>query len=117
LTGLEEKLVHLDIGRQGAGTNCVRVVEGRISAKGASRDWLEKSALQLVFCARHDKRQRRKNRESDRSVSHGLRIKRIGDVICFTEPQRERQHDGLPDACKDGVGQWVSIVKGHWSRV
>ena len=85
-------------------------MQRRIAGKNALRDRIEETALQFVLRAGRFERERGEDGELERRIGGSLVVKRIGDVGCLAEPERQGKHDGLADFFDDGVGEPRRIV-------
>ena len=88
----EEKLDHLDVGRQRAGMQRVGIGEIGIAAEQALDHGRDEAPLEQVLGLRLFQRQRGKQRQVDGAVGGGARIQRIDDVVGLAEPERQPDH-------------------------
>ncbi len=107
----EEKLDHLDIGRQFAGMQRIGIGQIGIATEQAIDDRRDEAALQQIGGLWLFQRQRGKQRQIDAPIRDGTGIKRVDDVVGLAEPERQPDHQISSDVANDilrhrlGIGE------------
>ena len=116
----EEKLDHLDIGRQRTRMQRIGISEIGIAAEQSLDHWRDEAPLKQIRRLRFFQRQRGKQGQADRAVGGGARVERVDDVIGLAEPERQSHHQVGPDIADDilrnviGVGEFFRHEYSVW---
>ena len=109
--GREEEFINGDIRRQRARVQRERICELRIPGKEALGDRGDEAPFEIAVAARLLERQRGEDAKADRWIGGRAGEQRVGDVIGFAEPERQRQRDRFADASDDLVGHALRICE------
>src|SRR5262249_18947721 len=107
--GLKEELVDGNVGRKPALALRGSVGKLGVTAEQPLRERARKAPAELRAAARLLERQRGEDDELERAVCLRAREERIGDVVRFTEPKRQPEHDAIADARDDRIGETIGI--------
>ena len=102
--GLEEKFIHLDIGRHLARTLRLRIGKARISAHCPLEHGLEETTLEVRAKRRLLERERREDTQLDGPISTGTGEEGIDDMRRLAQAQWQAKDDMPVGASDDTVG-------------
>ena len=105
----EEKLVHLDIGRQRTRMQRAGISEIGIATEQTVDHRRNEAPFQKIRRDRLFQRQRRKKCQIDTAIGGGARIERVNDVVGLAEPQWQADHQIGSDVTNNILGDRLGV--------
>ena len=115
--GQEEELDHLDVGRQFAGMQRAGIRQVGIATKQAIDHRADEAPFEQARGPRLFQRQRRKERQLDRTVGGGACVQRVDDMVGLAEPERQADHEVGADIADDILRDRFGVGKQLWHQV